>query len=193
MRISAKYSHLNGEEYLMVRHDQLWNEVQDIITRIDTSTSRNEIKKEDTTTGRTPCSPDDVNQTFEQNLHERGWRERNDLLHSVYGQPADHQMRRIKDVGSDSIIPCYSGYFVKNRVAIEIQLGEYDITVQDLFIKHLGCYISDIIDVGIAVVPAARLQQEMSSGARHQERYVSIPQLGRGVPAVPLVLVGVEP
>ena len=31
MQIKAHYSHLNGEEYLIVHHKQLWQEVQDVI------------------------------------------------------------------------------------------------------------------------------------------------------------------
>ena len=31
MRIGAKYSHLNGEEYLLVHRPALWQEVQDVI------------------------------------------------------------------------------------------------------------------------------------------------------------------
>ncbi len=35
MQIGAKYSHLNGEEYLLVHKPELWQEVQDVIASVD--------------------------------------------------------------------------------------------------------------------------------------------------------------
>ena len=63
-----------------------------------------------------------------------------------------------------------------------------------LFVKHLSFYISDIIDVGIEVLPMKELEREMSSGVPYYERdLLNVLRQGRGVPAVPLVLMGVSP
>ena len=35
MRIGAKYSHLNDEEYLLVHRRKLWREVQAVIAGVD--------------------------------------------------------------------------------------------------------------------------------------------------------------
>ncbi len=32
MKIAARYSHLNGEEYLIVHRKELWDEVLDVIS-----------------------------------------------------------------------------------------------------------------------------------------------------------------
>jgi len=37
MKISQKYSHLNGEEYLIVHHKKLYKEIIDVIESIDAS------------------------------------------------------------------------------------------------------------------------------------------------------------
>lgn len=37
MRIGARYSHLNGEEFLIVHRKELWEEVQDVVTNVDAS------------------------------------------------------------------------------------------------------------------------------------------------------------
>ena len=34
MQIKAQYSHLNGEEYLLVHHKALWEEVQAVIADV---------------------------------------------------------------------------------------------------------------------------------------------------------------
>ena len=35
MQIAAKYSHMNGEEFLMVHREKQWQEVQHVIASID--------------------------------------------------------------------------------------------------------------------------------------------------------------
>ncbi len=63
-----------------------------------------------------------------------------------------------------------------------------------LIIKHLSFYVSDIIDVGIEVLPMKEMQREMSSGIPYYERdLLNVIRQGRGVPAVPLALIGVLP
>ena len=84
--------------------------------------------------------------------------------------------------------------FVKDRVAVEVQFGHYTFVAHDLFVKHLSFYVSDIIDVGIEILPMKALQRDMSSGVAYYERdLLNVIRQGRGVPAVPLVLVGVTP
>ena len=84
--------------------------------------------------------------------------------------------------------------FVKDRVAVEVQFGKYAFVAHDLFVKHLSFYVSDIIDVGIEILPMKELEAEMSSGVPYYERdLLNVIRQGRGVPAVPLVLIGVTP
>ena len=52
MRIQARYSHLNGEEYLIVHRKQLWNEVKDVIAEVDAMACRTKISKEKTMPGK---------------------------------------------------------------------------------------------------------------------------------------------
>lgn len=55
-------------------------------------------------------------------------------------------------------------------------------------------YVGDKIDVGIEIVPMKVLSENMSSGVAYYERELyNVIRQGRGVPAVPLVLIGVAP
>ena len=45
MRINAKYSHLNGEEYLIVHKPALWREVQDVIDGVDAMACKTKVSK----------------------------------------------------------------------------------------------------------------------------------------------------
>jgi len=83
---------------------------------------------------------------------------------------------------------------VKNRVAVEVQFGKYSFVAFDLFVKHLAFYVRDVIDVGVEILPMKELQSEMSSGPSYYEgELYNLIREGRGVPAVPLILVGIAP
>jgi hypothetical protein len=84
--------------------------------------------------------------------------------------------------------------FVKNRVAVEIQFGKYSFVAYDLFVKHLAFYVRDAIDLGVEILPMKSMQEEMSSGPGYYEGALyDVARQGRGVPAVPLILIGVMP
>ena len=54
--------------------------------------------------------------------------------------------------------------------------------------------MGDQIDVGVEILPMKSLQSKMSSGvADYEGEFCNVVQQGRGVPAVPLVLIGIEP
>lgn len=203
MQIRARYSHLNGEEYLLVHRRQLWQEVQDVIASVDASACRTKLSKERTRSGRLLYSPIDMNRAFRDGLKARGWSERRRtfwlsaderLMRSIYGLPEEEQKLAIERAGHTPIMTYNQTDFVKERVAVEVQFGKYAFVAHDLFVKHLSFYVSDVIDVGIEILPMKELEQEMSSGVPYYERdLLNVLRQGRGVPAVPLVLMGIAP
>ncbi len=79
-------------------------------------------------------------------------------------------------------------------MAVEVQFGKYFAVAYDLFVKHLAFFVGDVIDVGVEVLPMKRLQEEMSSGVPYYEgELFNLIREGRGVPAVPLVVIGIVP
>ena len=153
--------------------------------------------------GRTLFSAGDMNQAFKDGLQAKGWSERRNtfwvmadekLLRGIHSWPETDQRRAIEEAGHTPIMSYNQTDFVKDRVAVEVQFGKYAFVAHDLFVKHLSFYVSDIIDVGIEILPMKELEREMSSGVPYYERdLLNVLRQGRGVPAVPLVLVGVAP
>ena len=203
MRIEAKYSHLNGEEYLLVHRKQLWDEVKEVIAEVDAMACRTKVSREKTMPGKVLFSPGDMNRAFKDGLKARGWSERRStfwltadekLMRGIYGLSEKEQKRAIEEAGHGPIMSYNQTDFVKERVAVEVQFGKYAFVAHDLFVKHLSFYVSDIIDVGVEILPMKELEREMSSGVAYYERdLLNVLRQGRGVPAVPLVLVGVTP
>ncbi len=203
MRIGARYSHLNGEEDLLVHRRALWDELMDVIGCVDAEACRTKVSKEKTRKGRMLYSPIDMNAQFKRLLEDRGWEERRNtfwvtddetLLRNINGRNEVEQKAAIIASGRTPIMSYNQTDFVKDRVAVEVQFGKYAFVAHDLFVKHLSFYVSDIIDVGIEILPMKMLESQMSSGVPYYERdLLNVIRQGRGVPAVPLVLIGVEP
>lgn len=187
----------------MVHQSDLWNEVKSVILDANAEACRTKLSKEESREGEFLFSPKDLNRLFKNGLTERGWRERRRtfwvtsderLARRIHGLGQKEQKEEIEGAGLEPIMSYNQTDFVKDRVAVEVQFGHYTFVAHDLFVKHLSFYISDIIDVGIEILPMKSLQRSMSSGVAYYERdLLNVIRQGRGVPAVPLVLVGVTP
>jgi len=203
MQIGSKYSHLNGEEYLLVHRPKLWEEVQAVISKVDANACKTKVSQEKTKRGKLLYSPVDMNVAFKRELENLDWEERRNtflvtedevLLRRIYGLSAEEQKAAIEAAGYRPIMSYNQTDFVKERVAVEVQFGKYAFVAHDLFVKLLSFYVSDIIDVGIEILPMKELEREMSSGVPYYERdLLNVLRQGRGVPAVPFVLIGLLP
>ncbi|GBR73348.1 type-2 restriction enzyme [Candidatus Termititenax aidoneus] len=203
MKIVSTYSHLNGLEFLLVHKSNLWLEVKRVISSINAEKCKTKISKEKTKKGQMLYSPIEMNKLFKQKLSICGWTEsrvsywvtKNDkLIRKTLSMPADLQKREIETAGEKAIASYNQTDFVKNRAAIEVQFGKYSFVAYDLFVKHLAFYVGDKIDVGIEILPTKLLQSQMSSGVAYYEgELYNVVRQGRGVPAVPLIIIGIEP
>ena len=204
MEIAAKYSHMNGEEYLIVHEPELWQEVQDVIAGVDGEACRTKLSRERRySEGTMLYSPVDMNRAFKEGFEERGWysvsrsfwvTSDEKLMREIAGDSPDSQKAAIVAAGYEPIMTYNQTDFVKGRVAVEVQFGKYSFVAHDLFVKHLSFFVSDVIDVGIEILPMKNLEVNMSSGVPYYERdLLNLLRQGRGVPAVPLVLIGLTP
>jgi len=203
MRIDRLYSHLNGHEHIMVHKPTIWAEIEQVIGAVDAEACRTKVSKEKTMLGRLLYSPVALNRCFAQTLKERNWQESRTsywvtadqkLIRKTMSLPADDQRRAIEEAGQTPIFSYNQTDFVKDRIAVEVQLGKYAFVAYDLFVKHMAFFVGDVIDVGVELLPMKALQAEMSSGVAYYEgELYNVLRQGRGVPAVPLVLIGVVP
>lgn len=203
MRIKTYYSHLNGLEFIKVHKPHLWREIKAAIANVDAAACRNKISKEVRTLDKILYSPIEMNRAMGENFGEAGWKEHRTsywvtsdamLIRKTMQLKAAEQKAEIERAGLTPIMSYNQTDFVKERVAVEVQFGKYAFVAYDLFVKHMAFFVGDIIDVGVEILPMKELQQEMSSGVAYYEgELYNLIREGRGVPAVPLVLVGVAP
>lgn len=203
MRIVELYSHLNGYEFLLVHHGQRWAEIEAVIAGVDANACRTKESKERGRVGDILYSPVDMNARFKEILAASGWTEERTaywvtadqklIRQTMHLSEAD-QKKEIEAAGHRAHHTYNQTDFVKDRIAIEVQFGKYAFVAFDLFVKHMAFYVGDKIDVGVEILPMKELTEEMSSGPAYYERELyNVIRQGRGVPAVPLVLIGIAP
>lgn len=203
MKIVETYSHLNGLEFLLVHKPQLWTEIQSVIAAVDAEKCKSKVSKEKTMKGKLLFSPIEMNVAFKKLLRAKDWQESRvsywvtkseKLIRKTLSMSPEEQKKEIESAGEKPIFSYNQTDFVKDRVAIEVQFGKYSFVAYDLFVKHLAFYVGDQIDVGIEILPMKSLQSQMSSGVAYYEgEFYNVVRQGRGVPAVPLVIVGIAP
>ena len=205
MKIIEKYSHLNGEEYLLVHHPKILAEIFSIIERIDAGKFRTKKSKEKTMRGRMLYNPDALNLEFKMQFGKKGW---NSSRYDYYVTTDPKVMQKLINLGlkeqkeflesqavKKPVIRSYKQTdFVKQEVALEVQFGKYAFVAYDLFVKHLLFYSGGVINVGVEVLPMKSMQGEMSTGIAYYEGEIyNVLRHGRNNPPVPLLIMGIAP
>jgi hypothetical protein len=202
MRIAEVYSHLNGLEFLKVHKPELWDEIEDVIGAVVAADHRTKISKEKRKQGNALYSPISINAAIKSGFNAHGWQESRTsywvtrdakLIRKTMHMTAGEQKAEIEAAGENPISSYNQTDFVKDRVAVEVQFGKYSFVAFDLFVKHMAFFVGDVIDLGIEILPMKSLIADMSSGIGYYERELyNLIRQGRGIPAVPLVIIGVD-
>lgn len=201
MRIVEVYSHLNGLEFLKVHKPQLWSEIEQVVRAVDAKRCRTKISREARSMDKVLYSAPAMNAVMKQAFSKHGWAQQRtsywvtsdaQLIRKTMNLPIAEQHAEIVSAGLRPIKSYNQTDFVKERVAVEAQFGKYSFVAYDLFVKHMAFYVGNAIDVGVEILPMKELQSEMTSGPGYYEAELyNVLRQGRGVPAVPLVLIGV--
>jgi hypothetical protein len=215
MRIAECYSHLNGYEFLLYRKPELWKEIEAVIESVNAQLYRTKVSKEKTMMGAKLYAPGEINKAMRSGFKDRGWEERKAAYYvtrdaklirkTLMLEPAE-QKQLIEEAGETATRSYNQTDFVKERVAVEVQFGKYFAVAYDMFVKHLAFYVGNVIDLGVEIVPVKALSEsvidedtgrrarQMSTGvAWYEKELYNLIREGRGVPAVPLILIGVAP
>jgi hypothetical protein len=210
MRIVQNYSHLNGEEYLIVHHQQAYQEIKDAVAAVDAFACRKKRSKEKTMSGKILFSPKALNRAFKDFFSSKGWKEsrynyyvttERRHVNEIVSLPLKDQGAFLREQGIEKPIRSYKQTdFAKDRIAVEVQFGKYAFVAFDLFVKHLLFYSGDVINVGVEVLPMKEMLSDpeggrrMSTGIAYFEGEVyNILRHGRNSPPVPLLIIGVAP
>lgn len=173
MIIIKEYSHFYGLEFLKVRKPRLLEEVHSIIC------NANYCDLNENSLPSVSCSFKYATTIISAMILKK-WILKEMNLHSNDDSAVKYSYK--------------ASLLVKKRIAFEIFTGTSEISIIDLYSNSLALFNSDKIDVGIEVLPIESLQAQMSSGVGYFEGELNnVIRQGRGVPAVPLVIIGIAP
>jgi hypothetical protein len=203
MRVIKKYSHLNGEEFLLVHKKKLYNEILQAISEVDAEKFRTKVSEEKRRMGELLYNPDELNREFKRVFGNLNWESvtRTYYVSDKYEvvkviEPLDHkeQKKYLESAGEPLIRSYNQTDYVKDKIAVEIQMGKYFAVTYDLFVKHLSFYTGGLIDVGVEILPSLSMHGLMSSGPPFFEKEVhNVLRHGRTTPPVPLIILAIEP
>lgn len=170
------YSHMFGEPVLATLHPDVQAEIVEILTGTAIP-SASKTSYERTETGQLVWSGKDFNAALVPEFRRRGWERRK------FFYPG--QAQYFIDVD-----------FCKGRVSVELQFGKYAFVQHD-FAKFRYLFeaaeADKRIDVGVEVVPCARLQRQMYTGPANFESVVaSMKAHARNDPPVPIWLLAID-
>lgn len=198
MKIINSHSHLNAMDFLFIQRPALWREIQEIVAKVSPQ-GCSHPSPENNQELEAAFDPAAVSGAFKQLFDYFGWSEncvrglenevsmknqnvKNSGVHHDADQPAFTPMNPI-ELQSD---------FVKDRVAVKVHFDHAPHSCAS-FANHLASFVRDEIDVGIEILPMKALQSQMSSGVAYYEgEFYNVIRNGRGVPSVPLVLIGID-
>lgn len=203
MKIANMYSHLNGYEYMLVHCPELWQEITNAINSIDANRFT-KVSKAKPSFGKTLYDQKAINKEFDRILNPLDWKSvvtryyvASDIeteREVVSIRDKEQQKQAIEEQGATAYGTNNQVDFVKNRIAVEVQFGKYFSVAYDLHVKHTFFYLRDDIDVGIEIIPTRKMCLMMDTGVAWFENEVAnVIREGRSNPAVPIVMIGIEP
>lgn len=131
MKINSFYSHLNGYEFLQYHKPAMWGEIVAAIEAVDAQACKTKISKEARTMDKLLFSPKDMNSSINNQLSKHGWSEERTsywvtgdakLIRRTMGLAPAEQKAEIEAAGLEPLFSYNQTDFVKDRVAIELQL-----------------------------------------------------------------------
>lgn len=181
MKIVAIYSFKEGKEFIIKNHMSEFEEVKQIINRVDSRSCKTKKSKEKTKKGKMLYSPKAFNKRFKRYFEQNGW-ETNVRINVTTEVPeiqTIHKGFRAMDA-------------LKNRLGIEVQFGKYSFMVYNVAAKMTIFAKQGLIDSGIEVVPMHSLSREMSSGVSYFEQMkTDLEMRGVGNIDIPVLIIGI--
>lgn len=198
MRIVGRYSHHNGLEFILVRQPRIWGQLENLIASVDANSylSLDQGK-------RAGYSRQRLCRAFRERLGVLNWRVRRtphwaaadpQLVRDTCHLPPPKQRRAILDAGELPIRGHANSGLINERIAVIAPFERRAVEGCAIDAQLMPAYFRDEIDVGIEILPMQLMLTDTSSGnGDYEGELYNVIRKGRGVPAVPLVLVGIAP
>ena len=188
MKIAAKYSFNNGEQYITANYPELLAEVEGVIRAVDASICKTKVSREKTMTDKMLYSPVDLNKEFKKWFAPLDWQNKKvKCEYPTQYYTADYEPRTLNKGAFRDMD------FVKNDLGVEVQFGKYAFMVYNVCAKMTIFKNMGFIQAGIEIVPVKQLADEMSTGVSYFEQFVwDLGQRGISNIDIPVLIIGLD-
>ncbi|MEB3339832.1 BglII/BstYI family type II restriction endonuclease [Okeania sp.] len=169
MIIAGIYSFNSGLEVIEQNFSDEFNQVKNVISRIDAKQHKTKISQEKTMAGRMLYKPSSLNTAYRQEFELMGWKK--EKIYCEY--PTRYYTDNYQPMTPERQPRPYREMdFVKGKVGVEVQFGKYAFMVYNVCAKMTIFHNQNIIDVGIEIVPIKEFADMMSTGVSYFEQFV---------------------
>jgi Restriction endonuclease BglII len=188
MIIAGEFSFNNGATYLAKHHQELLDEVYEVISQVDASRCKTKTSREKTMPGRKLFSPAALNKKFEAGFYPLGWN--NCKVPCAYPTEFYKPGYKAKPLSKGAFRDMD---FVKDGLGVEVQFGKYSFMVYNVCAKMTIFRRLGHINAGIEIVPVKRLADQMSTGVSYFEQFVwDLQHRGVADIDIPVLILGID-
>lgn len=181
MRIIAEYSHKRGKDFVLKNHREEFEEIKQVIRRVNAERLKTKRSKEKTMPGQMLYSPIELNSEYEKKFGQLGWEGRRIRMTTTIPEIQETH------IGFREID------FIKSKLGVEIQFGKYAFMVYNILAKMTIFANKGAIDSGVEIVAMRALTNEMSTGVSYFEQVkTDLEYRGVGDIDIPVLVLGVD-
>lgn len=169
MRIAGVYSFNNGKETITKQHRAELEEVLQVIEMVNAERCKTMVSKEKTMRDKVLYSPSALNEAFKEHFPARDW-----VNHKVSAEYSKeyYVSGYTPRISTERELVSYRDVdFVKNKLGVEIQLGEFPSVYSGCAKMTIFAKLG-VIDCGVEIVPVKAFAEEMSTGVSYFEQFV---------------------
>jgi hypothetical protein len=187
MIIAGIYSFKDGKEAIESRFGAELQEIEQIISTIDSASHKTKTSKEKTMPGKILYKPGSLNKAFKAEFEARQWQKcrvpcnyPQDYYTPVYS-PTRASRGAFREID-----------FIKNGLGVEVQFGKYAFMVYNVCAKMTIFHKLGLIDMGVEIVPVKSFADEMSTGVSYFEQFVwDLEHRGVADIDIPVLILGI--
>jgi hypothetical protein len=195
MIIAGTYSFKGGEEMVLSKFPNLYDEIKSVIHAVDAEKLKTKVSDEKTSKGKLLYSPPLLNKEFKKYFKELGWgSHKQPCQYPTEFYSTEYKDRNAKNTKSFKSKNAFREMdFVKDKLGVEVQFGKYSFMVYNVCAKMTIFNKFGIIDTGVEIVPVKQLVSEMSTGVSYFEQFIwDLKHRGIADIDIPVLIIGID-
>ena len=184
MRITECYSHLDALNFLKNEHPPQYAEIIDSIESVNANQFL-KISGDDQNLGKVYYSQTKINMAIKEKFLNYNWS-------TPEKTNFDIEVKNEKTTETS-----FQMDFLKDKIAVEVQLGKYSFVTYDLHVKHAYYFSQRTIEVLVEIMPMKAMEKHMDTGVPWFEKEINNLKILVGTdvndPPVPVLVLGIQP